>query len=145
MSRSGSRQGWPEEPAKPGRDVSRTALAVLIGLTAFWLTFNAVRPDPDTLDAAPAEILGVWTTEDERYAGRGFEIVPGEFRLQIGPHWAEVRAYPMREIKSRDVADGVEYEIHYATHEGDGVHVMTVDENGVARLSNPREVRWTRR
>lgn len=125
------------------RRAFRVAIAVVGVIVGFLITRSLVTPDPAVLDAAPSEIVGTWVTADPRYADRSFVISTTDFELRMGDD--QVQSYLVREIRRLDEPGVAAYRITYVTPDGDGIHEMTLDPNGTARLRNPADVVWRRR
>ena len=119
------------------------AVGAVTALIAFLIIRALVGPDPAVVRGTPEEIQGTWTTTDERYAGRAFEIREDEFWLHLGPD--SVMPYRISEIRRYDRADHGEYEVTYHTREEATTQVFRLFPDGTVRLNNPSDVVWTRR
>ena len=115
------------------------AFACLLGL---WLTWTAVRPDPNVLESIPGDIIGTWQSSDPRYQDRGMVIRGDEVQLMLGAGEADV--YPVTELRRTEEEDYVSYEFSYFTPDGESLLELRVLPDGTARLRNPPDVVWRR-
>jgi len=123
--------------------IATVAVMVAAGLVSFQATRLVLAPDGDLIEDPPPSILGTWTTDDPRYAGRAFVIQLDRFQVRTGPD--QVQVSPISEIRRTATPEFDAYRIVYSTSEGEMVHDMRLYPDGVARLRNPADVVWTRR
>lgn len=116
-------------------------LAAVIGLATILPRYLGERPG-DLLESVPDELIGTWATDEPAYVGRTMTVGQRELRLGLGPEGESVHR-----VHSIRVAVGPvhrEYEITYATPAGEQVLNVFVYDDGLLRLRNPSEVRWSR-
>ena len=144
----------PEE--MPGRRVARdrrrsgrrrqirlqAALAVTVGLVAVLVLRGLWEGDTSILPGPPVGILGTWVTDDPRYADRAFIISSETFELQLGDGLTSLGE--IQTIRGVPMDEGWEYEINYASADGDQLFNFVVHPDGELRLRNPPDVVWRR-
>lgn len=96
------------------------------------------------VEAPPAELLGTWTTGAPRYTGRFIRIERDRLTLGLGGGVEE--SYPVQAIEVETEEIQRHYHVLYTTTDGaDEELEVFVFDDGLMRLKNPSEVRWTRR
>lgn len=114
------------------------AAAVLLALSVYW----AGRGSDSDLEYPPDELLGTWSTDEPRYAGRTISITEDRLTLNLG---ADGRFSYAIEAIQIDVAEVHRmYTVHYTDEGGEQTIQLFVYDDGLLRLLNPSEVRWTR-
>ena len=96
--------------------------------------------------AAPKELVGNWTTDDEKYQGKKLEIDQDFIVLFFGDD-AMPKAERIDHVASTQEAGGTTYV--FETSDKAGVHnkikvSYRPANGGELRLSNPSQVVWTR-
>lgn len=116
-----------------------TVVAILIVLSQFLVDLPGTP-----LDIPPDELIGTWTTDAPRYAGRFIRI--GQDRLTLGLGEGGQETYPVQSIRVETADIHRQYLIRYEGPEGtDEILEAFIYDDGLMRLKNPSEVRWTRR
>ena len=91
----------------------------------------------------PAELLGVWSTTDPRYADRAFEIKTDSLVFQTGDG-----SFTKHSIKSVDLVqdDSIPlYVVDYLNNDDAYTFSFYFDsESGTIQFQNQREMKWTR-
>lgn len=96
-----------------------------------------------SLDVPPDELLGTWTTGAQRYAGRFIRIEDDRLTLGLGDGVQE--SYPVQSIRVEAEEVQRHYRIRYSGADGTDEELeVFVYDDGLMRLKNPSEVRWTR-
>lgn len=117
-----------------------TALYLLTLVTA-GVYFAPPLTGPDSV---PAELVGNWTTDDTRYAGRHLELTPDALILRASAR--ERTEYAVRRVQRRHMAKGSQYVIT-AYSERSGEYSLTLEyqeaEQTIA-LGNPTRALWRR-
>jgi hypothetical protein len=98
-----------------------------------------------TWTEAPPETHGVWTSADQRYAGRAIEVTPLAVTLRLGDSDATAVAGTLRIAREQfDGADRV-LRLEYVTSDGPDAIDMVIGPGGASMyLRNQPEVVWTR-
>ena len=120
----------------------RRPLCAALGVASLLLAVSAC--DDETFETAPAEILGHWTTEDEGYADRAFEITTEELHLLQG---GDTISSHKIDLVSLSHDDWPFYSIEY-TGEGDELFTfrfyLSQAKGGTLYFPNQRELLWHR-
>ncbi len=117
--------------------------AVLLSGAALFAYSRIGDPPGEALDAAPAEVLGTWTTDMERYAGASLTIEPERVTLGFAPGAAA--SYEIRSIRREEAAVHRAYLVLYDDQDGVRQEMeIFVYDGGQLRLKNPFEAIWTR-
>lgn len=151
----------PEEPDQPppetpGRRIAqdrrrsrrhrrtrlKAAIVVLSALSAVLLLEVIMNMERGALLVPPVSILGIWVTDDPRYEGRGFDLSNDNVVLHLGEGLTS--SHEIRSIRRLQVGDSWDYEITYASPDGDQTLDFFVHPGGILRLKNPPDVIWRR-
>ena len=117
--------------------------AIVISGVILFVAGRIGEPPGQALDETPAEVLGTWTTDLERYAGASLTIEPERVTLGFAPG-AEA-SYTIRSIRREETAVHRSYLIFYDDQDGVRQEMeIFVYDNGQLRLRNPFEAVWTR-
>jgi hypothetical protein len=117
-----------------------TALYVLTLVTAgVYFAPPLAGPDP-----VPAELVGSWTTDDTRYAGRLLELTPEALILRASAR--EGTEYAVRRVQRRQIAQGSAYVITtYSERAGDYILMLEYhDAQQTIALGKPARGLWRR-
>ena len=99
------------------------------------------------ITTAPEHLIGVWRTQDSRYADRTFKIEERTIRFQTGEHQFET--YSILRINTGKGAkkEGSLCTIDYKTEEGKSKFSFYYDpaDHGVIRFANQPQMLWTRK
>lgn len=119
------------------RIVGPIALVVL-GYRA-WDTYMVSVP-------MPAEVVGTWTTDDGRYAGRNFWLNQQSVAFQNGPRSDQFAVFRVKRITSRAAADTVFLNVDYEQNGSGATLAIAFRSSPVPelRMVNQPRVRWTR-
>jgi hypothetical protein len=111
-----------------------TAILLWAGvLAAQWLQ---QRSDP-----LPAKLLGTWTANDVRYAGRAMIISDSTMTFRTGEGADQV--YPIHRVRRSNAGDNLRYRIDYRDADGPLNVVLEWDPvSGMLRLENLDQVIW---
>ncbi len=95
------------------------------------------------LDAPPDELVGMWATEDRRYADRAFEIHNDHLELHLGEEGG-IQSHPILSVRAVQAPDSWAYEIAYESPQGERTLAVRLHPDGVLRLRNPSDMVWRR-
>jgi hypothetical protein len=117
-----------------------TALYLLTLVTA-GVYFAPPLTGPDSV---PAELVGGWTTDDTRYAGRLLELTPEALILRANAK--EVTEYAVRRVQRSQTAQGSAYVITtYSERAGDYILMLDYHEaQKTFALGKPARGLWRR-
>ncbi len=93
----------------------------------------------------PSELIGIWGTTDERYAGRTFEFTTGSVIFQTGDGPFDFTAHPIQEISVEQARDRLDYNVEYATIEAgsfDFSFSYLPQDGGLIRFANQPQITW---
>jgi len=126
---------------KTFRYVGYGAVVVLLGVS--WLVQWAMgRETGVTWDEAPAETLGVWTSEDPRYEGRALEIGPTSVTLRVGDVGTAVGG--VLDVVRELFDQGERFlSLEYRTADGPDAIEMVMDGVGTMHMRTQPEITWT--
>jgi len=120
-------------------------LSFVLGLViaTFALTTILPRVFSNDLTTMPAELLGVWSTTDPRYADRAFEIKTDSLIFHTGDG-----SFTEHSIRSVNVVqdDSIPlYVVDYLNNDDAYMFSFYFDsESGTIQFQNQREMTWTR-
>jgi hypothetical protein len=120
----------------------KVALGISIALSAVLVLDIVASMEPEGLETPPVSILGTWVTDDARYADRAFEMLENEIVLHVGD--GVTTRHAIQSIERDALGDSWNYEIIYASPDGEQTLAFVVHPGGILRLKNPSEVIWRR-
>ncbi|MEZ4457252.1 MAG: hypothetical protein R2882_12015 [Gemmatimonadales bacterium] len=141
-----AREAAAEEAKKfririPVRQIMMVLAPVAIAAVGYyaWDTFLSSVP-------LPSEVVGTWSTEDGRYAGRNFWINQNAVAFQNGEKSDQFSVHPIKRVKTQQTGDTLKVSVNY---EQDGSQItlsFAYRESPLpeVRLTNQPSVRWVR-
>ena len=99
--------------------------------------------DFTVLDAPPEELVGMWSTENRRYADRAFEIHNDHLELHLGEEGG-IQSHPILSVRAIQAPDSWAYEIAYESPQGERTLAVRLYPDGALRLRNPSDMEWRR-
>ena len=93
--------------------------------------------------SAPNELVGVWKTQDQKYADRFLEIDTDTITFGTGERNFET--YTIKKIKKGLETKGMLYTVYYEDEAGNTytfAFYYSPEMGGVLRLKNQREIIW---
>ena len=121
--------------------IAVVAIAAL-GLETFG-NRESYGEDVTVLPAPQEELVGMWVTENPRYAGSALVIGHDHIELDPGAEGG-IRSHPILSIRAVQGPDSWVYEIDYETSGGSVTMGVHLHPDGVLRLRNPPDVVWKR-
>jgi len=101
-----------------------------------------IGPPGTPLEFPPDELLGTWSTNEPRYADRTMTFTTDQLVMGLGSEGR--RVYDIESILVEVAEVHREYTISYSDADGEQSMDLFVYDDGLLRLRNPSEVRWTR-
>lgn len=123
---------------------SKGKLGALLGLLILVAAGVRIAPLLSGPDAVPAELVGSWTTDDGRYAGRHLELTPGTLTFRTSAR--EATEYAVRRVERRPISQGSAYVITtYSERAGDYILLLEYqDGQKTIALGKPARGLWRR-
>jgi hypothetical protein len=114
---------------------------ILLGMVIFFATLHCGRNTNP-----PQSLIGVWGTDDPRYAGRTFEVGPNTLMFQTGERQFET--YPIAGMKVQKGAMG-KNDLYTFSYKKDGQALKfsfyySVADQNVIRFLHQDKMSWTR-
>ncbi len=129
--------------AKRANKVTVLLSLALLTLVA-WIAFSTLLPAVSKVRVMPDELLGFWSTADERYANRALEIQKSSLVFHTGD--GGYTTHPIQQVSKVESDTLTLYEIDYL--QDDVVFTLSffyepapVDK---IRFENQREIEWSR-
>ena len=124
--------------------IRKSIIAIVILLVVFISFFFLKEPSKTTV--MPQALIGVWTTDAPRYAGRSFKLDKMLVTLDLGDYGTTV--YPFKGLKQRMDGNREFFEIVYGPH-NEPEQVLRFEyrraNGGTIHIRNQKDVVWTRR
>lgn len=136
----GSQAPSPRPNRRQYTRILLTALCILL-LIPVAMRAVAQRSGPDKI---PADLIGVWATNDPRYAGRHLELSRDSLILRATAD--EATAYSVRRVAHRQTPGGAAYAIT-GSSELHGEYTLTLDYSETEKtiaLGSPADILWSR-
>ena len=96
----------------------------------------------------PEELIGVWVTDDPKYADHPFEIKKETLIFEQGQGYLDFDVFPIVNLEKTDADGNTLYIIHYVLPAGkkfDFSFYYASAEGGVIRFKNQPEMKWTKK
>ena len=122
--------------------IAVVAIAAL-GLETFG-NRESYGEDVTVLPAPPEELVGMWVTENPRYAGSALVIGPDHIEIDPGEAGG-VRSHPILLIRAVQSPNRWTYEIDYGSPGFERTVTVNLHPDGVLRLRNPPDLVWRRK
>ena len=98
--------------------------------------------------AVPEELIGVWVTDDPKYADHPFEIKKETLIFEQGQGYLDFDVFPIVGLEKTDADGDTLYIIHYLLPTGKkfefSFYYASVG-GGVIRFKNQPEMKWTKK
>jgi len=95
----------------------------------------------------PVNLIGVWKTDQPRYADRPFEITKDALILEQGEGYYEFSVYPIVDVRTSNSGEKTDYVITYTGEKGlryEFSFSYYPREGGVLELKNRQGFLWKR-
>ena len=113
---------------------------------AILILFNGVQCQKEF--TVPGELIGVWVTDDPKYADHPFEIKKETLIFEQGQGYLDFDVFPIVALEKSDADGDTLYTIHYLLPAGKkfefSFYYASVD-GGVIRFKNQPEMKWTKK
>ncbi|MGD8687876.1 MAG: hypothetical protein PVH15_13975 [Syntrophobacterales bacterium] len=96
----------------------------------------------------PDELIGVWVTEDPKYADHPFEIKKETLIFEQGQGYLDFDVFPIVGLEKTDTDGDTLYIIYYVLPAGKKFEFSfyyASAEGGVIRFKNQPEMKWTKK
>ena len=96
----------------------------------------------------PEELIGVWVTDDPKYADHPFEIKKETLIFEQGQGYLDFDVFPIVNLEKTDADGNTLYIIHYVLPAGrkfEFSFYYASAEGGVIRFKNQPEMKWTKK
>jgi hypothetical protein len=96
----------------------------------------------------PEELIGVWVTDDPKYADHPFEIKKETLIFEQGQGYLDFDVFPIVGLEKTDADGDTLYIIHYVLPAGKKFEFSfyyASAEGGVIRFRNQPEMKWTKK
>ena len=96
----------------------------------------------------PEELIGVWVTDDPKYADHPFEIKKETLIFEQGQGYLDFDVFPIANLEKTDADGNTLYIIHYVLPAGKKFEFSfyyASAEGGVIRFKNQPEMKWTKK
>jgi hypothetical protein len=96
----------------------------------------------------PEELIGVWVTDDPKYADHPFEIKKETLIFEQGQGYLDFDVFPIVNLEKTDADGNTLYIIHYVLPAGKKFEFSfyyASAEGGVIRFKNQPEMKWTKK
>ena len=96
----------------------------------------------------PEELIGVWVTDDPKYADHPFEIKKETLIFEQGQGYLDFDVFPIVNLEKTDADGNTLYIIHYVLPAGKKFEFSfyyASAEGGVIRFKNQHEMKWTKK
>ncbi|MGD8255448.1 MAG: hypothetical protein PVJ11_09385 [Syntrophobacterales bacterium] len=96
----------------------------------------------------PEELIGVWVTEDPKYAEHPFEIKKETLIFEQGQGYLDFDVFPIVGLEKTDADGDTLYIIYYVLPAGKKFEFSfyyASAEGGVIRFKNQPEMKWTKK
>ena len=96
----------------------------------------------------PEELIGVWVTDDPKYADHPFEIKKETLIFEQGQGYLDFDVFPIVGLEETDAGGNTLYVIHYVLPAGNKFEFSfyyASAEGGVIRFKNQPEMKWTKK
>lgn len=97
--------------------------------------------------SVPVGLIGIWNTDEPRYADRPFEITRDAVIVERGEGCYEFTVYPIVEVKANTSQEGTDYIITYTAQRGlkyEFSFSYYPKEGGVIEFKNQKGFLWRR-
>ena len=113
---------------------------------AILILFNGVQCQKEF--TVPGELIGVWVTDDPKYADHPFEIKKETLIFEQGQGYLDFDVFPIVGLEKTDADGDTLYIIHYLLPTGKkfefSFYYASVG-GGVIRFKNQPEMKWTKK
>ena len=124
--------------------IRKTIIAIVLLLVVFISFFFLKEPSKTTV--MPQALIGVWTTDAPRYAGRSFKLDNTLVTIDMGDYGTTV--YPLVKLKQRVDGDREFFEIVYGPNNEPEQQILRFEyrraNGGTIHIRNQKDVVWTR-
>ena len=96
----------------------------------------------------PEELIGVWVTDDPKYADHPFEIKKETLIFEQGLGYFDFDVYPIVDLEKTDADGDILYIIYYlipAGHKFEFSFIYAPIEGGEIKFKNQPEMKWTKK
>lgn len=130
----------------PVRARTQLRITIMVIVLAGLVAGELVRRTGGAVDGRIApELLGLWTTNDQRYGDRALHITEDSLTLTLGDGGGIV-TYPIERVTSRRIENATSYVVEYVDLREDVSYKLPFvhRDGGILQIANQDGVQWTR-
>ena len=119
--------------------------SIIVAFAILILFFGAQCQKEFTV---PKELIGIWVTDDPKYADHPFEIKKQTLIFEQGQGYLDFDVFPIVNMEKTDADGNTLYIIHYVLPAGKKFEFsfyFASAEGGVIRFKNQPEMKWTKK